>query len=369
MAKGCYIGVDGKARKVKKGYVGVGGVARKIKKAYIGVGGVARPCWGGEGVEYYGTITPLSKNEPSFAGASNPNYAIFARNGDAYNKTLTKTTISGYAYSDHAGASIGNYALFAGGYNSNRYAPVSTVIGYDENLTRDGNINVLKEAVYYLGGASNANYAIFAGGNTGSGTMDTAYATAYNAELTKSTPTHMGNGGYYVTGVSTDSHAFFSGFYGNNASWKYVKSYDINLTRTNCEDLTTARTRVGGASNNTYAFFAGGCKAMTYSSRTFYDEVEAYDKNLTKTTCTPLNSKKYFLAGEGIGRYVVFVGGTDKTTQYSDAEVYDETLTKTIVTNISTARYNLGSATLGNYMLFAGGVPSTTAVDVYVVND
>lgn len=44
--KGFYIGVDGKARKVKKVYIGVDGVARKVKKAYIGdENGKARLCW------------------------------------------------------------------------------------------------------------------------------------------------------------------------------------------------------------------------------------------------------------------------------------------------------------------------------------
>lgn len=43
---GFYIGVDGKARKVKGAYVGIDGVARKIKKGYIGdENGVARLCW------------------------------------------------------------------------------------------------------------------------------------------------------------------------------------------------------------------------------------------------------------------------------------------------------------------------------------
>lgn len=42
---GFYIGVDGKARKIKGGYIGVDGVARKVKKGYIGVDGVARLCW------------------------------------------------------------------------------------------------------------------------------------------------------------------------------------------------------------------------------------------------------------------------------------------------------------------------------------
>lgn len=45
---GFYIGVDGKARKVKGGYIGIDGKARKIKKGYIGdENGVARLCWSG----------------------------------------------------------------------------------------------------------------------------------------------------------------------------------------------------------------------------------------------------------------------------------------------------------------------------------
>lgn len=45
---GVYIGVDGKARKVKGGYIGIDGKARKIKKGYIGdENGVARLCWTG----------------------------------------------------------------------------------------------------------------------------------------------------------------------------------------------------------------------------------------------------------------------------------------------------------------------------------
>lgn len=42
MAKNIYVGVGGKARKVKQLYVGVAGKARKVKKAYVGVGGKAR---------------------------------------------------------------------------------------------------------------------------------------------------------------------------------------------------------------------------------------------------------------------------------------------------------------------------------------
>ena len=42
MAKALYVGVGGKARKMKAAYIGISGKARKIKKIYVGVGGKAR---------------------------------------------------------------------------------------------------------------------------------------------------------------------------------------------------------------------------------------------------------------------------------------------------------------------------------------
>ena len=45
MAKNAYVGVAGKARKVKEIYVGVNGKARRVVKGYVGVNGVARQFW------------------------------------------------------------------------------------------------------------------------------------------------------------------------------------------------------------------------------------------------------------------------------------------------------------------------------------
>ena len=36
-----YIGIGGKAKRIKKLYVGVNGKAKRVKKAYVGVDGVA----------------------------------------------------------------------------------------------------------------------------------------------------------------------------------------------------------------------------------------------------------------------------------------------------------------------------------------
>ena len=79
MTKACYVGVAGKARKVKKIYVGVANKARKVKKAYVGVGGKARPFFSAEQkLTYYGTVTPLSVARGALAATTVGNYGLFA---------------------------------------------------------------------------------------------------------------------------------------------------------------------------------------------------------------------------------------------------------------------------------------------------
>ena len=96
MAKRAYIGVGGVARKVKKGYIGVGDVARKIKKAYIGIGGVARPCWSGGELAYYGTITPLSIERCYLAATTVGNYALFGGGYGDGNGNVKLNTVDAY---------------------------------------------------------------------------------------------------------------------------------------------------------------------------------------------------------------------------------------------------------------------------------
>ena len=121
MSKGAYIGVSGVARKIRKGYIGVNGVARKIRKAYIGIGGVARPCWSSSGLEYYGTITPLSVGRDHIAATTVGNYALFGGGNykdtvDAYNTSLTRSTPTALSVARQGltATTVGTYALFGG---------------------------------------------------------------------------------------------------------------------------------------------------------------------------------------------------------------------------------------------------------------
>lgn len=92
MTKRAYVGVSGKARKVKKIYLGVEEKARKVKRGYIGVGGVARPFWSGDGLTHYGTVTPLSRDRYNLAATTVGDYALFG--GGGRNDTVDAYTVA-----------------------------------------------------------------------------------------------------------------------------------------------------------------------------------------------------------------------------------------------------------------------------------
>ena len=89
MAKAVYVGVGSKARKMKKAYIGIGGKARKVKKMYIGVGGKARLCYSAE-LEKVGMATALSTTRYDMRAATVGKYALFAGGSKKEHRTLTE---------------------------------------------------------------------------------------------------------------------------------------------------------------------------------------------------------------------------------------------------------------------------------------
>ena len=88
MAKAVYVGVNSKARKMKKAYIGIGGKARKVKKMYIGdSSGKARLCYSAE-LEKVGMATALSTARYDMRAATVGKYALFA--GELFKKHETK---------------------------------------------------------------------------------------------------------------------------------------------------------------------------------------------------------------------------------------------------------------------------------------
>ena len=318
MAKAVYVGVGSKARKMKKAYIGIGGKARKVKKMYIGdSSGKARLCYSAE-LEKVGMAAALSTARYDMRAATIGKYALFAggyisrsffgygasSSVDAYNTSLTKSTPTELSCKrcGHAAASVGGYALFAGGASScnmaGRYDDiVSSVDAYDASLTRSA-AHVIGAAAE-IGGVAVGNYALFAGG-------------AVSMPINKDNVT------------------------------SYVLAYDPSLTFTTAPWLSVARANVKGASVGNYALFAGG------RANDFCTTVDAYNASLTRTTATALSSTENNSAAATIGNHAIFVGNT------ASADIYDASLTKTSAAILSTARTGLAATTVGGYAIFSG---------------
>ena len=126
-----YVGVSGYAKKLSKFYVSVEGKAKKVSKAYIGINGVAKKIFSSEPtIEYIGTISALSSVREHLGATSIGNYALFgggyttstySATVDAYNASLVRTTPTALSLARGylSATSIGNYALFGGGYYKN----------------------------------------------------------------------------------------------------------------------------------------------------------------------------------------------------------------------------------------------------------
>ena len=394
MAKKAYIGVNNVARQVKKGYVGVDGVARKIKKAYIGVGGVARPCWSSDALAYYGTITPLSSLREYMGKGMIGNYALFAggyesyqvtdydgtytdyRNTDkveAYNSNLTKSNVSSLSYVGQyvANANVGAYTLFNVG--SSNY-----MNSYTATLTKGGPFSSFWVGSG-VGGVSVGNdYAIFAGGVNG----DNAYnaTTIYDASLTRTRGADMSPRAYAGTASIGEYGVFAGGQLGDGSTVASVEAYNSSLTKITAGTVHY-NAHCGSATVGKYALFAGGkWERSSQDIHNTYSTVSIFDENLTKQNPSSLSAPRYDMGATTLGSYAIFAGGdyVEKGTTAAIhivsavVDVFDGDLTRTIAQDLSVARGGLTGATVGRYALFAGG--GTTGnnsvnfdiVDVYV---
>lgn len=119
------------------------------------------------------TVSPLSRSSPAYIAATAVgNYAIFSGScltADVYDGSLTKTTASilNRGRSSMAAVTVGDYALFAGGYSSTdtqtNYEDTDDVDACDSSLTRT-TAAALSVKVTDSVAATVGDYALFAGG-------------------------------------------------------------------------------------------------------------------------------------------------------------------------------------------------------------
>ena len=366
MAKAVYVGVGSKARKMKKAYIGIGGKARKVKKMYIGdSSGKARLCYSAE-LEKVGMAEDLSDERHTVA-ASVGNYALFAGgNGywryssviydavDAYSASLTKSmpTVLSTVRERHAGASVEGYALFAGGANGTRSTDiVDSVDAYSASLTRTAAATLSGKRIW-MGAASLEGRAFFAGGaSTNLNSRNwCANVEVYNGTLTRTAATNLSVARYYPLTATIGSRVLFAGGTGNTIT-KVVDVYSTSLTRTAAADLSNTSTGSDGPGMDTSTAVGNYAIFTSYTGTS----CDVYNASLTKTTVTLLSVARVNMSAGTVGDYALFAGG-GTNSPYSDVvDACDTSLTRTTVTTLDYPRSGLSSATVGDYLLFAGG--------------
>ena len=364
--------------------VSTGVKARRVRKAYIGKNGVAKSFFSDLRTIIYGgrTNAPLRMGHSgslngnfgvinNVAGASVGNYAIFAGgdNGqsnehnytdgvNAYDSSLTAQNIAQLSFSSVTdkwrsgmlSGVINNKAVFAGGYYL--YKPLFSkvkvfrrpeALSYNTSLTQT-QLTDLSSSKCNCATANTTNHLIFAGwvNNTNSNTTD-----AYDNSLTRSTITALGTARYYLAGASIGEYAIFAGGKDDSTSYSLVECYDAALTKHTLENLSAIRTNFQGASFAGYAVFGGGTTATPY--------IDRYNASLTRDTTIALSSSRSNTAtgtlGSGIDKRLIFAGGDNKSTV---VDVFDASFTRTSY-SLSTGRTEATIVSVGNYALVAGG--------------
>lgn len=363
--------------------ISTGVKARRVRKAYIGKNGVAKQCFSDLRTIVYGGFTniPLRCSNSqglsgnfgtisNVAGASVGNYAIFAggNNGEsneynysdsvnAYDSSLTAQNIAQlyFGYNDRVRSGmlsgvINNKAVFAGGYYL--YKPLFSkvkiircdeAISYNTSLTQT-QLTDLSSAKCNCATANTTNHLIFAGwvNNTSSNTTD-----AYDSSLTRSTITALGTARYYLAGASIGEYAIFAGGKDDSTSYSTVECYDSALTKRTLESLSAIRTNFQGASFAGYAAFGGGTTTTPY--------IDRYNASLTRDTTITLSSARCYTAtttlGSGMDKRLIFAGGDSNSTV---VDVFDASFTRTSY-NLRTGRTEPTIVSVGNYALVAGG--------------
>lgn len=350
MPHAAYVGVSGVARKVNKIYIGVGGVARKVKKAYVGVGGVARLVYSSE--IGHSVATSLSVARRLMGATTIGNYALFGggfTNGntastvvDAYNTSLVRSNPTGLstARNNIAAAGNNNYAIFFGALGT------PTIDTYNSSLTL--NTLSLTQVSYQYGATSHGGqYAICCNGGS---------SAAFNTSLTKTSLNGRcaeGAAAVYFNGVSR-----FVGSYDSyeGGRYNYVDEYNDSLTYSQSSWPTTV-SFLGAGENGEYAIFGGGSGGTS---------VYAYNQSGTRVSAPNLNySMNNYTLGGGVGNLVILTGQQGYNITISDSEAYDTSLTKQVVDPLSVALQRQGSScTLNGILFFAGGQRNSTTSDV-----
>lgn len=255
------------------------------------------------------------------------------------------------------GTNTESYAILAGGINDGNIQKTDSY-AYDKNLLFT-HLDLSQRKKYHAG-ATNGVHAIFAGGTseTGTGPDPNKLVNAFDNSLVRSIPEELSVARSYLKGCYLNGKAVFVCGSTSNSESGAIDTYDENLSHSSISATTNANylpkkgKGFGFTSNKNYAIIAGGGYTTTANALT---------SSMVKSTISGLSKAKNYLNSTNVGKYCIFGGGFTKNSNNSehdetDVEAYDENLVKTSCTSLSTsAGSGVCSQGLEYFGIIAGG--------------
>lgn len=369
----------------KKAYIGINGVARKVKKGYIGVN-TQVPTYDTQNVSItasnISTYFTVTNGSYYFVGSGN----TFTTNNSGIDSSTASTTLT--AKSDMSSVSF-SYS-YSSEQNYDKFTLIvaettvaNAVSGATTNKTWSGSLKAGEkiEFKYVKDGSGNVNddkctfsaMTCTAIVQTGSTTKSVARKVkkAYIGVGGVARPCWSGgelayygvvsgsrNAAYAAKGTSVGNYALFGG--GRvGTSWdgliKNVICVSGSLTDTAVSSLDKAVINHAAGSIGDYALFMGGC----IGSASYQKTVTAYSASLTKSAATALASARGEIGAANVGEYLLCGSGIYYDYAYEfakDVDVYNASLTKT-TTNTAI----VGSSVAGQTPSYAIFTPTDRA--------
>lgn len=265
----------------------------------------------------------------------------------------TNTSLS-EGVSDHRGASVDSYAIFAGGKNGNTIK--SNVNAFNTNGFARITPSSLSEARAYFASASTTDNAYFAGGGNSNGQLSSVDMYDKNLIRQSATPLKFASQDNAGIGTWDGQAAIFAGGYDdaqggyrNNAVCKYQGSVMTEIT-----PLTYYPSSHVASRNKNYVIFAGG---WTSAANNQVNTVNAYNSNFTRFIPSELLSvPRERMATATAGDYALFVAGRAENGVVTNrVDAYDLNLVRTVASNYYKAKEGAFGASAGGNAVFTGG--------------
>lgn len=280
---------------------------------------------------------------------------VIAINGDGSWVRLPNMHTSRYYLAAATAQSVnqsaeGDAALFAGGrdYQGNN---LDTIEVYYQNFMHDESTLRLPNAVHALAGASFGQYAIFAGGQ-GNNTKPVS-AAAFSADWTRTILSDLSSPGSLISAACNSNYAIFAGGYSDSGISSSVTAYDSTLAKATSPSppsLSSGRVAIPSGTAGDYALFVGG-----EISGGVTNVAEAYDKNLNKVTASNYTWVVRAAATTSLGSYLLIMGGMGNSNYYNIVRYYDSNLVLHETGPLFHLSKDGAAASAGEYAYFYGG--------------